>query len=275
VKVYISADIEGISGVVGDRQTTSSGMDYQRSRKLMALDVNAAIEGALEAGATEIVVNDSHGGMNNLWPEDIHPEAKLLIGRRKPLSMMQGIDSSFDAAMFVGYHGRVGTRFGTLAHTYTGTISNVRLNGQLVGEVQINGGVAGFYGVPLVLVTGDEQLSEQVKETNPDIETAIVKYAVTKGASLCLHPERARLLIKEAAKRSVERCKTIRPIVYAPPIQVDVEFPATQIADMLERVPRVERVDDLTLRYVAEQDYIEAFKAFLTLMSLSGSAKEV
>jgi len=274
LKVYISADIEGVSGIVGTRQTHSDGMDYARARKLHALDVNAAIEGALEAGATEIIVNDSHGKMNNLWPEDIHPAAKLLIGSPKPLSMMQGIDESFDAAIFIGYHCRVGSRFGTISHTYTGSIHNACVNEKPVGETQLNGAVAGFYGVPVVMVSGDDELAAQTHETNPDIEAVVVKWAQGRGATLCMHPEEARELIKTGAKNALARVKDIAPIKFATPVIIDVELDCAQKADQVERMPRIERIDDVSVRYTAE-DYLEAFKAFLSITSIAGTAGSI
>ncbi len=276
MKVFMSADIEGVSGVASDqRQAESSGMDYQRARRLMALDVNAAIEGLMMAGAKEIVVNDSHGGMTNLWPEDIHPEAQLILGGRKPLSMMQGIDASYDAAVFVGYHARAGSRYGTLAHTYSGQIFELRLNGKPAGETQVNGALAGYFGVPLILVTGDQELAQQVKESNPAIETAVVKYAHTRGATQCLHPEKGRAIIREAAQRALQRKQDIAPLKYEMPVRFEVTFYATQMADIVERVPGTERVDNRTVSYVAQKDYLEGFKAFLAIMSLSAGAKDV
>ena len=271
MRVFISADIEGISGVSCWRQTESNGRDYDRTRKLQALDINAAINGALRAGARDILVNDSHGSMNNLWPEDIHPDAKLLIGNRKPMSMMQGIEPGFDAVFFIGYHCRAGTPQGTLAHTYSGSgIQNVRINGTLVGETEINAGLAGYYDVPLVLVTGDAMLASQVKEVNESVETVVVKWGVTREAVTCLHPEVARQAIEEGAANCLARLGDIAPIRYSPPISFDVQMYATQVADMMERMPRIERLDNLTVRYTSD-DYLEAFKGLLTIMSLCGT----
>lgn len=273
MKIYISADYEGISGVAGERQTSTEGRDYDRTRKLQAQDVNAAIEGAMKAGAREFVVNDSHGGMNNLWPEDLHPAAQLLIGTKKPLSMMQGIDESFDAAFFIGYHAKAGTQAGTLAHTYTGTIVNARINDRTVGEVEINGALAGFFNVPLVLVTGDNELGKQVGDFQSSIETVAVKQGVSRAAALCMHPEKAHDLIRQGAKKAVENRKDIQPVKFDLPVSVEVDFTGTQIADILERIPGVERIGEKSLRYVARKNYMEAFKAFLTLMTMSGTAK--
>lgn len=241
----------------------------------MALDLNAAIEGVIAAGATEIIVNDSHAGMNNLFPEDVHPEAKLLLGSRKPLSMMQGIDDSYDAAVFVGYHARAGSQYGALSHTYSGQIFEIKVNGVALGEAQINGGVAGHFGVPLILVTGDQELSAQVKKTNPAIETAIVKYAQTRGATLCLHPEKGQAIIREAAEKALKRRKSIAPIKFKAPIRFDLTFYATQMADIVERIPGTQRVDSRTISYVSKKNYLEGFKAFLAMMSLSATAKDV
>ena len=180
LKVFISADMEGIAGVVNSDQTSSSGNDYNLARRWMTEEVNAAIRGALEAGATEIVVNDSHGSMRNIIVSELSPAARLITGSPKPLSMMQGIDDSFDAVIFIGYHAHAGTKDGVLDHTYSGSrIASIRVNGMELGETGLNALIAGWYGVPVVLVAGDSTVCSQAQEKlGKELEVAPVKEAV-------------------------------------------------------------------------------------------------
>src|SRR5262249_53319110 len=168
LKVFISVDMEGVSGVVTNDQTSAGGADYNRFRRLMTEETNAAIDGAREAGATEIVVNDSHGSMRNLLIEELHAPAELISSNIKPMGMMQGIDSSFDAVIFVGYHAKAGSAVGVLAHTGSGAIADLRINGRSVGEAGMNILAAGVLGVPVVMITGDQEALAQARELVPN-----------------------------------------------------------------------------------------------------------
>ena len=165
VKVFISVDMEGIWGVVNSEQI-SPGAEYGNARSWMAGDTNAVVEGLLEAGATEIVVNDSHGSMRNIVASDLNPRASLITGTPKPLSMMQGIDPSFDAALFIGYHARAGSAPAILDHTISSaTVRSVRINGKELPEMGINGAIAGYYGVPVIMLSGDTETCAQAKSS--------------------------------------------------------------------------------------------------------------
>jgi D-amino peptidase len=165
LKVFISVDMEGISGIVHSDQTTSGTAEYAAGRKWMAQDVNAAVEGALEAGATEVVVNDSHGSMRNIDPDDLDFRAILISGSPKPLSMMQGIDASFAACLFIGYHAKAGTEDAILDHTISSSVVRaIRVNGAELPELGLNAAIAGYYGVPVVLVSGDTAVCRQAGE---------------------------------------------------------------------------------------------------------------
>ena len=202
-KIYISVDMEGISGVVGDDQTSAGGAEYNRSRKLMAEDANAAIRGAFEGGATEVVVNDSHGSQRNLLPEDLDPRARLISHSFKRHGMVEGLDETFDAVMFVGYHAKADSPRGLFAHTGSGVVKDVQVNGKSAGEGGLNTLMAQWFGVPVVLITGDDVAVEQQKEWTPGIRGVVVKRAINMRAVEGKSPAAARRDIQAGAKEGV------------------------------------------------------------------------
>lgn len=202
-KVYISVDMEGISGVIGDDQTSAGGAEYNRSRKLMAEDANAAIRGAFEGGATEVVVNDSHGSQRNLLPEDLDPRARLISHTFKRHGMVEGLDETFDAAIFVGYHAKADSPRGLFAHTGSGVVKDVQVNGRSAGEGGLNTLMANWYGVPVVVITGDDVTIEQQKEWTPGVRGVVVKRAINMRAVEGRAPVEARRDIQAAAKEGV------------------------------------------------------------------------
>ncbi|MFQ6037305.1 MAG: M55 family metallopeptidase [Candidatus Aminicenantales bacterium] len=270
LKVFISVDMEGISGVVHGEQTSSSGRDYGLARRWMTGDVNAAIRGALKAGATEVVVNDSHGSMRNVIASELHPAASLITGSPKPLSMMQGIDATFDAVMLVGYHARAGSENGVLDHTYSGgSVYSIRVNGLELGEAGLNALIAGTFGVPVVLVTGDKEVCRQVRETvGENLVTAVVKEGVGRYAAKTLTPEVAQKVIEEKAREALEKRDQTRPFRLDPPFTFELNFLRSSMADAAELIPQVERVNPRTLRFVSE-DYIQGFKLLRALIALA------
>ena len=198
-KVYISVDMEGISGISGDDQMSPAGREYERSRKLMAEDANAAIQGATAGGASEIVVNDSHGGQRNIRPEDLHQSATLISHSFKRHGMMEGLDDTFDAVVFVGYHAKAGHPGGLFAHTGSGVVRDVQINGTSVGEGGMNAMLAAWYGVPVVVVTGDDVAVAQVKEVATAARGVITKRAI----NVSRRTEAARA---DAPRDSPRRC---------------------------------------------------------------------
>ena len=270
LKVFISVDMEGIAGVVHGDQTSSSGEDYKHARKWMTEEVNAAIRGALEAGATEIVVNDSHGSMRNIIASELNPTAFLITGSPKPLSMMQGIDKSFDAVILIGYHARAGTKDGVLDHTYSGgTISSIKVNGMEMGETQLNAAIAGSFDVPVVLVAGDAQVCGQAKESmGEELEVAVVKEAAGRYAAKSLTPQKARELIQKKTKIALEKRSKIKPFKMRPPYRFEVNFLRSSMADGAELVPQVERTGGKSVRFVID-DYIKGFKLLRALIHLA------
>jgi len=272
MRVFISADIEGISGVVDVSQTSEQGVDYGRARRLMTGEVNAAVEGALAAGATEVVVNDSHGSMRNILIEELNPEAKLITGAPKPLAMMEGVDGGFDAVFFIGYHSRAGTR-GVLNHTISGrTVAGITLNGRVYGECGLNAALAGHFSVPVVLVTGDSSVCEEARSVLPGVRTVAVKEERARIAARCLQPDKARRLIREAAEEALRVALPrgeVRPFIVDKPASYEIRFQNTGMADMAELVPGVRRLDDLTVAF-AHDDLVVAFRAVRAMIYLAG-----
>lgn len=268
MKIYVSADLEGISGITHwDETGKEGGEDYQRARRLMTREVNAAIEGALQAGAIEVVVNDSHGNMRNLLIEEVHPAARLISGSPKPFSMVEGLDASFGAAFFIGYHARAASR-GVLSHTYTGSVAEYRVNGRVVGETGMNAAVAGEYGVPVVLVSGDSTVVEEARALLGPVETVAVKEYVARNAAASLPPEKVHALLREAARRAVERARDIQPFRVERPVEIQIRFTHSGLADAAELMPGALRVGEVTVAYRAP-DFLTAYRAGRALMALA------
>ena len=208
-KVYISVDMEGISGVNGDDQTGPGGAEYGRARKLMAEDANAAIRGAFEGGATDVLVNDSHGGQRNLLPEDLDPRARLISHSFKRHGMMEGLDETFDAIVFVGYHAKADAPRGVFAHTGSGVVRDLQINGMSVGEGGMNVALAQWYGVPVVAVTGDDVAVEEVTRSVPGIRGVAVKRAINTRAVELRPLADARKDIQAAAREGVQAARKV------------------------------------------------------------------
>ncbi len=270
LKVYISADMEGISGIVHSDQVSSEGHDYNIARKWMAEDVNSAIEGALEGGATEIVVNDSHGGMRNILPNDLHPKAFLISGSPKPLSMMQGIDESFSACIFVGYHSKAGTSSSILDHTYSGaSIYFIKINGLEMPELGINALVAGYFNVPVIFISGDSEVCRQAKSILGDkVVTVAVKDSFGRTSAKLLPMDEARKKIKEGVKEALKNLSSIKPFKLNPPFNFEIEFLYSSQAEMAELIPGVKRVSGRGVSFTSK-DFIEGFKLMRALIALA------
>ncbi|MBI5035215.1 MAG: M55 family metallopeptidase [Chloroflexi bacterium] len=271
MKVYISADMEGVSGIVHSDQTDSTHSEYQHFRKTMLAEVNAAVEGALKGGATEVLVNDSHGGMRNLIIEDLHPEAVLLSGTPKSYSMMAGIDSSYVAVFFTGYHARAGSSFANIDHTYYGpnTVQGVWLNGVEVGESGLNAALAGYFGVPVALLTGDQTACAQAKQLlGDDLETVVVKEAVGRVAAKNLHPTKVHALIRDAAERALASRKKRAPFTFKPPITLRLALARSSQVERCLLMPNIKQVAPRVIEFTHD-DYAVLFNAFRGLLVLA------
>ena len=267
MRVFISVDMEGISGVVAWPQTNPGQFDYDRMRKLMTEEANAAIEGALQAGATEVLVNDSHDGMRNLMLEDLNPDARLITGDHKPMSMMEGVGPGFDAVFLIGYHSQASST-GVLNHTYTTRVVHYSVNGKVVGETGMNAYIAGFHGVPVVLVSGDSIVAAEAKDLLGNVEAVAVKEPRSQFSATCLHPTKARALIKEAAVKALSSLSNYRPLTPPTPATVRLMFNASGHADSAAIMPGSVRVDPLTVEFTAPE-YLTAYRGARTMMHLT------
>jgi D-amino peptidase len=267
MKIYISADIEGIGCVVRQEQSAPDGREYRWARKMMTEEVNAAIRGAFDGGAHEVVVADSHNVGLNLIPEELDARAELIMGSPRPLCMMDGIDQDFDAAFLVGYHGKAGTADSNLVHIFNRRIAAVRVNSMDIGEIGISAGLAGFFGTPVALVTGDDRAVGEAARLLPGVETVEVKKAIGAYAARCLLPEKTRALIYEGARRTMKRIGSWPLFQVDPPVELIVRFTTASSADRVLRMPGIERQDGLTVRF-AGKDFLDAFKAFNTMADL-------
>ncbi|MEA3245804.1 MAG: M55 family metallopeptidase [Gemmatimonadota bacterium] len=252
VKVFISVDMEGIGGVVTAEQLGPTGFEYGRFREFMTAEALAAIAGAREAGATEFVVADSHGNEQNLLIERFPAGVAIVRGSPRPLGMMQGIDSTFAAAFFIGYHAATTNPQGVRAHTISSaTLAAVKLNGRASAESALNAAIAGHYGVPIALISGDDQAVAELQAIQPEAEGAVVKKAISFHAASVMPPEESQALIRAKAKAAIQRLAQMRPYAVREPVTVDLTFKAYTPAEMLAYMPGVERVDAHTVRYVA------------------------
>lgn len=273
MRVYVSVDMEGIAGIVHEDQTNPvdprCAAEYARGRKLMTAEANAAVEGALAAGAGFVLVNDSHWAMRNLLAEELHPAAELLSGGPKRLSMLEGIDAGFDAALFIGYHARAGTARALLDHTMTDVVRDARLNGRSMGELGLNAALAGSYGVPVALVSGDRATADEARDVlGSDVGTVVVKEAVSRHAARSMAPEVARQRIREGVTAALGRPH--RPFVAPSPSTIEVDFTFTYQADYAELVPGSVRRGPLTVAYT-HPDFPELFRAWRALYNLARS----
>lgn len=261
LKVFISVDMEGVSGVIHWEDVSRDGKDYGLFRKLMTAETNAAVEGALAAGATEILVRDSHGSARNILPDMLNPAAKLIRDwSNGPLSMMEGIDETFDAVIFVGYHARANTPDATLDHTMTGTIYEVTVNGKPMPEAGINALSAGYFGVPVVMIAGDKAVCKQAEELFGDIVTAPVKEGIGQAA-LTLHPEKACALIKQKTTEALKRLKDFKPYKLQPPYTMVVTFKDEWRADNARWIPGAERSGPTSVSFTSD-NYLEVLRFF-------------
>jgi D-amino peptidase len=250
-KVYISVDMEGISGISGDDQVTAGAGEYGRSRKLMAEDLNAAVRGALDGGATDILVNDSHGGQRNLLPEDVHPSVRLISHSFKRHGMMEGLDETFDAVIFIGYHAKADAPRGLFAHTGSGVVRDLQINGRSVGEGGMNAALAAWFGVPVVMVTGDDAAVAEVKESVPAVRGVVVKRAINMRAVELKPLQQARQEIQQAAREAISSAKRPAP-QRAGPFRVQMRFRTFTIPEVLSAFKEVEATAPDTVAFTRE-----------------------
>lgn len=284
MKVFISFDMEGVAGIVDWSQCRAPGQPYEEGRRLLLGEVNAAIDGAMAGGATEIICNDSHGTMSNLDPADLHGQATYVSGRHKPLYMMQGLDATADLVFMVGYHGSISGESSVLSHTYNpAVVSHVTLNGARVGESGINALVALACQAPVGLITGDQHTIAEADPFLPDAERVVVKESFTRFGAVNVHPEVARELITDGARRAVERAAAdpsqvweiaasgsgsgselgvLRPPAISLPAVLEVHMQTADMAEVASWVRGVERAGVRTVS-ISGDDPLAVFRSFV------------
>jgi D-amino peptidase len=275
VRVYLSFDFEGVAGIVDWAQCRpGSGSAYELGCRLVLGEVNAAIEGALSGGATDVVVNDSHSTMQNLDPSALAGAASYISGRHKPLYMMQGMDGSFDVVFFVGYHGSISGPSSTLSHTYNPEVfSGAKINDVPVGESGINALVAQHFGVPIGLVTGDAVTQEETSPFAPQAVRVVTKESVTRFSASSIHPSRSRELIGEGAAAAVGRARDgalARPRIELP-VRLDLEVQTADMAEVGSWVKGAERVATRVIR-IESTDALAVFRSFVAVNYLTRQA---
>lgn len=269
MRLYISVDMEGITGVTDRDYLLPDGRHYERARQLQLSDLNAVIAAARAHGVQEITVNDSHNTMTNIVLEKLDPAARLISGNNKQLSMVHGIEGH-DAAIFLGYHARMGTERAILDHTYyAGLVYAVRLNGVEVGETGINAAVAGHFGVPVIMVSGDQAVAVEALDLLPQVEVVQVKEALSRTTANCLPPNTTDGLLREGTRRALAGLDRQVPLKVGTPVRLEIDFLTSQMADLAEVYPGADRSG----RTIAVQgeSMLDAFRAFLVVLNLARS----
>jgi D-amino peptidase len=267
LKVYIAADLEGIGGVsTWDVQADAKGREYEKFRQLMTQEVNAAVAGAFDAGASEVLVSDSHGDAQNIDVEALDKRARLVRAWPRPLLMMQGINNTFGAVVLIGYYASQGEFPAVLAHNLNSQrIMDVKYNGKTLPDAGLGAAIAGEFGVPVVFLSGDQTIAQEAKRLFGPIETVVVKEAIGFYAATMMHPEKTQRLIREGVKRGVERRGELKPFRVAHPVKLEVTFKQTVNAEVVSYLPGVERPRGDTIEFTA-RDMNEASRFLSAVM---------
>jgi D-amino peptidase len=254
MRVYLTVDIEGIAGVVHGEEGSPGNPEYERARRLMTAEASAVVAGIFDAEPdSAVTVVDVHGPYRNIIPEELDERATLSRGKPRMYGMVHGIDRGYDAAMFIGVHGRAGSGESVLSHTFTGTILDVRINGKPMGELGLNAAVAGAYSVPVLLVAGDQTVMAEARDLfGEDQITVQVKESVAHLSSESLHPREAQRRLRAAAGRAVRERPNVAPLVVETPVHCDVELARPALADLAEMIDGAERIDGRTVGYVRD-----------------------
>lgn len=260
--------MEGIAGICSDRHREIGDIFYEWGRKMMTRELNTVIDIFLKKGVEDIVVNDSHHYMMNLRIDELSSNVSLISGTHKTDSMMEGITSEFDGAVFIGYHGKSGLSSAVLSHTYSDSIIKVTLNGICTGETTLNAAFAGSKSVPVLLVSGDDKVAEEVAELKTGTQSVVTKIGITRSAGMMFHPEK----IAKDYEESIEKVfkSTIKPFKIDPPYILDVTLKETQMVDIALRIPGTKRVDDSTLRFECDV-YITTYRAFIAIQTIASA----
>lgn len=271
MKILIACDMEGLPGVVDWEHVSNKHPEYERFRKIMTDSVNAAVRGAYDGGASQVLIADGHANGRNLIYEQLDARASLNAGPDFPYGMVKGIETGVEAVMYIGYHARAGTIHAALCHTWSGNIANVWLNGTLVGEIGLNAAVCGYFGAPVIMISGDQSACAEAVELLGAIETAVVKRAYSHSGAECLPLEEAYHRITASAQLAATRLNagdSPRPYLLTAPITLTVELIGIEKADQAQILPGVHRLDSRRLEYIAD-DAITVYRAFQTIAALA------
>lgn len=276
MKLYVSCDMEGTAAVCSWMQCDPANTrEYPIYRRYMSQEVRAAIDGARSAGVTDVVINDSHWDMRNLLWEELPADVRVISGSRKPFSMAEGLGGGFGGAFFTGYHAKIGDADGVLAHTYTGdSIYNVRMNGVACSEALLNAAMAGYHGIPLLLVSGDRVVVEHVKEYMPWVTGVTVKEGIGHYSTNSVTPKAAQQLLREGAAEAIRNAGGAKPFTFEPPITMELDFTRVEQADFVELMPGFQRIGGRTVSF-KHDDYNMVFRAFVAAFRLAGAASAI
>lgn len=269
MKVFVMVDMEGIAGVVNGEELHSGSAEYERARRWMTAEANAVVAGILDAAPeAEVTIADAHNQYRNLLPDEVDPRAWLLRGKPALMGMVDGLDATYQVALFVGMHGKAGTGHSALSHTFTDALADVRLNGHSYGEIGLNAAVAGAYGVPVVLVSGDATVAAEARSDLGDaVATVVVKESRGATRVATMPPARACELLREAAAQVIRQQPAVPPMRVATPVHVEVRFSRPYYADLAELVEGIERVDGCSIRTV-RSDMLAAYRLLRLLTVL-------
>ncbi|WHX38640.1 M55 family metallopeptidase [Mesobacillus sp. AQ2] len=268
MKLYISVDMEGITGLVDHTHVDSSKHNYERSRKIMTQEANYVITKAFETGCEEVIVNDSHSKMNNLLIEDLHPDTQLITGDVKPFSMVQGLDDSFKGAVFVGYHARA-SMSGVMSHSMIFGVRNMWINDVQIGELGFNAYVAGYFGVPVIMVAGDDGAAREAEALIPNITTAVVKESISRSAAKSLTPIKAGELIAEKTEQAIKNSDKVKPLTPPDNPVLRIQFANYGQAEWANLMPGTEIEVGTTIVRFQAKDILEAYQAMLVMTELA------
>ncbi|WP_191565877.1 M55 family metallopeptidase [Metabacillus idriensis] len=268
MKVYVSVDMEGITGLADETHVNSSRHNYERGRQIMTEEANYVIESAFHQGASEVIVNDSHSKMNNLLIERLHPETQLITGDVKPYSMVQGLDDTFYGAMFVGYHARA-SKMGVMSHTMIFGVREICINDVAVGELGFNAYVAGYHGVPVLMVAGDDRAALEAEALIPNVTTAVVKETISRSTVKSLTPVKAGELLREKTAIAIKNKELVKPLTPPDHPLLSIEFANYGQAEWAALMPGTELVENSTIVRFQAKDILEAYRAMLVMTELA------
>jgi D-amino peptidase len=267
MKLYISVDMEGITGLVDHTHVDSTKHNYERSRMIMTEETNTVVTAAFDYGCSEVIVNDSHSKMNNLLIEKLHPQTQLITGDVKPFSMVQGLDHTYSGAMFLGYHARASFP-GVMSHSMIFAVRNMYINDVAVGELGFNAYVAGYYQVPILLVAGDDRTAAEAEELIPGVTTAIVKQAISRSAALSFTPQKTQQLLQEKTIQALQNNK-VKPLTPPKHPLLAIEFANYGQAEWANVMPGTEIIAGTTTVRFQAKDILEAYQAMLVMTELA------